>query len=224
MNEFERFLIPVRHGLLMASLALLLGVFWAAYLATHHEQLHSGFEAKESAIQKKEMFNQMQDMRMDGMSLDHMHAPETTTSKHNHGEVGASGAATHKMHSHSGSLAGDAMQRLLRGHIHFMGVGLLAMIMLILVAFSTLKPCWKKLFGWTFGLGALLYPPAWILMGLRTVELGPQAAEASVLWLFGPAVGLLLGSLLMILAVMIVEWSGLKKKPLFSWAFNITSS
>jgi len=220
MNEFERLLMPVRHGLLMAVSALLLGVLWAAYLATHHEQLHSGFEAKESAIQAQGMHERMQDMQMDGMSLDHTHASDVAAGNHDHGSNG-NGATTHKMHSHSGSLAGDAMQRLLRGHIHFMGVGLLAMIMLLLVAFTSLKPCWKKIFGWTFGLGTLLYPPAWILMGLRTVELGPQAAEASVLWLFGPAVGLLLGSLVMILAVMIVDWSGLKKKPLFSWAFNI---
>jgi len=92
--------------------------------------------------------------------------------------------------------------------------------MLILVAMTALKSCWKKIFGWTFGLGALLYPPAWILMGFRTVELGPQGAEASVLWLFGPAVGLLIGSLIALFAVMAMESTGLKEKPLFAWAFE----
>ncbi len=219
MIESGHILGPVRHGLLMAVSALLLGVVWAAYLATNHEQLHSGFAAKEAAIQAKEMHDQMQDMRMDGMSLHHMHAPGMATDNHDHGIAG-NGVAT-QIHSHSGSLAGDAMQRLLRGHIHFMGVGLLAMLMLMFVAFSTLKPCWKRLFGWTFGFGALLYPSAWILMGFRTVELGPQAAEASVLWLFGPAVALLLGSLLLFMAIMLIEWAGLKKKPMFSWIFAI---
>ncbi|MDX8414141.1 MAG: hypothetical protein R8J85_08655 [Mariprofundales bacterium] len=92
--------------------------------------------------------------------------------------------------------------------------------MLLLVASTTLKGCWKMVFGWTFGLGALLYPPAWILMGFRTVELRPQADEASVLWLFGPAVGLLIGSLLARFTVLMLEMSGLNKKNLFAWAFD----
>jgi len=93
-------------------------------------------------------------------------------------------------------------------------------VMLILVASTSLEVLWKKTFGWTFGLGSLLYPPAWILMGFRTVELGPQAAEASVLWLFGPAVGLLIGSLVALFAVMAVECIGLKNSAVFAWAFE----
>jgi ABC-type antimicrobial peptide transport system permease subunit len=57
-------------------------------------------------------------------------------------------------------------------------------------------------------------------MGFRTVEFGPQGAEASVLWLFGPAVGLLIGSLIALFAVMALESVGLKEKPLFAWAFE----
>ena len=100
-----------------------------------------------------------------------------------------------------------------------MGIGMLVIILMIVVASTHLKNTWKTVFGWTFGLGALMYPPAWILMGFRTVELGPQGAEASVMWLFGPAVGLLIGSLIALFAVMVIECIGLKRTRLFSWAF-----
>jgi hypothetical protein len=124
----------------------------------------------------------------------------------------AASHATGGQHSHSGSLAKDAMQRLLRGHIHFMGIGVLAAVLLLITAFTSLKTCWKKVLGWTFGLGALAYPPAWILMGYRTVELGPKAAEASVMWLFGPAVGLLLASMSALFVVLLLEAVGMQHR------------
>jgi hypothetical protein len=226
MNELRKILSPVHHGLMMGILALILGGLWAAYLATHHEQLHGGFEAAESKIKQVQMQADMKEMQagmnMSGMSMEsapHEHAAGSTHANeafaghmHEHG--------AHKQHSHSGSLATDAMQRLLRGHIHFMGIGMLIIVVLIVVAASRLKDCWKGVFGWTFGLGALMYPPAWIVMGFRTVELGPQGAEASIMWLFGPAVALLIGSLIALFAVMLIEFIGLYKSKLFSWAFH----
>ncbi len=218
MNSLRESLLDVYHGLGMALLALILGALWAAYIATHHEQLHGGFEQQESVVKKAEMKHHMQELDMSGMTVGHAHAAGTGSNSH-HDAPGGDETEVHQ-HSHSGSLATDAMQRLLRGHIHFMGIGILAIAMLILVAATTLKSRWKKTFGWTFGLGALLYPPAWILMGFRTVELGPQGAEQSVLWLFGPAVGLIIGSLIALFAVMAIEFMGLKKGRLFSWAFE----
>lgn len=228
MNSFKDALKPVQHGFAMAVLALICGSLWAGYLATHHEQLHGAFEAQETKQQQIQMQHSMQDMNMQGMGMDHAHAEDMTASQssaHEHADGAQSGhhkggQADEMMHSHSGSLAMDAMQRLLRGHIHFMGIGILVIAVLILVASTGLKPCWKKAFAWTFGLGALFYPPAWILMGFRTVELGPQGAEASVLWLFGPAVALLIGSLVALFSVMFIECSGLKEKALFAWAFR----
>ncbi|MDX8407886.1 MAG: hypothetical protein R8L58_05825 [Mariprofundaceae bacterium] len=224
MNSFKEALSPVRHGFAMAVLALIFGALWAAYLATHNEALHGGFEAQEARQQQAQTQSLMKDMDMEGMAHAHAAAHEHAAGdRHGAGaepDHHAGGHAAAGVHSHSGSLAMDAMQRLLRGHIHFMGIGLLVIAVLILVAAGGLKDCWKKVFGWTFGLGALMYPPAWILMGFRTVELGPQAAEASVMWLFGPAVALLLGSLIALFAVMAIESTGLKDKPLFSWAFE----
>jgi len=220
---------PIRHGLLMAVLAMLCGALWAAYIATHHETLHGGFEAQE---QQAHAMHNMDNQEMD-MSMMSMHAEPAG---HHHGAAEAphahaeampqhhhdSGAAGHgkAQHSHSGSLATDAMQRLLRGHIHFMGIGILAAVLLLIVAFTSLKSCWKNVLGWTLGLGALAYPPAWILMGFRTVELGPEAAEASVMWLFGPAVGLLLASISAIFVILLLETLSLQHRiPLLKSCF-----
>ncbi|MBL1351813.1 MAG: hypothetical protein COA61_000520 [Zetaproteobacteria bacterium] len=233
MNELGTALSPVRHGIAMGLLALILGVCWVAYIATHHEKLHGGFEQAEVQIkqthEQKEMKAMQSEMSMDQMDMGkspHSHAAgeaahHDETSGHAHQGQGHGHGEMHQ-HSHSGSLATDAMQRLIRGHIHFMGIGLLVILMLGLVASTSLKPCWKSVFAWTFGLGALMYPPAWILMGFRTVELGPEAAEASVMWLFGPGVALLLGSLIALFCVFMLESCGCKKSNLFSWAFEKT--
>ncbi len=212
----------VRHGLLMAVLALICGALWAAYLATHHEQLHGAFEAQEEKVQQAQMKHLMEDMQMDSIvlneSTNHSHAADAPADSPNHD---AASHATGGQHSHSGSLAKDAMQRLLRGHIHFMGIGVLAAVLLLITVFTSLKTCWKKVLGWTFGLGALAYPPAWILMGFRTVELGPEAAEASMMWLFGPAVGLLLASMSALFVVLLVEAIGLQHRvPLLKEFFS----
>jgi len=219
MNSLRESLAHVYHGLIMALLALIMGALWAAYIATHHEQLHGAFEQQEAVAKKAEMKHLMQELDMSGMTIGHAHAAGTGSHAHHDAAGGGVMEEAHQ-HSHSGSLAKDAMQRLLRGHIHFMGIGIMAIVMLILVSITALKSCWKKAFGWTFGLGALLYPPAWILMGFRTVEFGPQGAEASVLWLFGPAVGLLVGSLLALFIFMAVECIGLKERRLFAWAYE----
>ncbi|GAV20626.1 hypothetical protein MMIC_P1598 [Mariprofundus micogutta] len=204
---------PIRHGLFMAVLALLFGALWAAYMATHHEQLHGAFEAQVEKKQQAEMKHLMEGMDMETMSMDHSHSAGTAVGHHqavtpdyfSDGHDDASGHEAGAQHSHSGSLAKDAMQRLLRGHIHFMGIGVLAAVLLLITAFTSLKNCWKYVLGFTFGIGALAYPPAWILMGFRTVELGPEAAEASVMWLFGPAVALLMASMAAVSVVLLLE-------------------
>jgi len=226
MNTLRKALSPVYHGLAMGLLALILGALWAAYMATHHETLHGGFEASEAAQKNAHM---QADMGMNEMDMGH--TDEANAPSHQHAESAAPHAheAGHghgemHQHSHSGSLAMDAMQRLLRGHIHFMGIGMLILIVLFVVASTTLKDTWKSVLGWTLGLGALMYPPSWILMGFRTVNMGPEGAEASVMWLFGPAVALLIGSLIAVFTVMLLEFTGLKKTALFSWAFESSSS
>jgi len=211
---------PVRHGLILSTLALILGALWAAYLAVNHERLHSGFEKQEAALKRAYRQQNAPDMaammlgvlpqtilRAEAHGNETHPSPRTGHADHEHVQ-----AAPGQQHTHSGSLATDAMRRLLRGHIHWMGLGTLSAVLLLITAFTSLKDGWKKLLGWTFGIGTLAYPPAWILMGFRTVELGPEAAEASVMWLFAPAVGLLLASMTAVLFVLITELLGLNNR------------
>jgi len=222
MNSIKESISHVQHGLAIAVLALMLGALWAGYLATHHEQLHGAFEAQEEKIQQIQMQHLMEDMSMNNINTLHDH-PVGTPADHSHAAAHSHAEGGHSIggqHSHSGSLSMDAMQRLLRGHIHFMGIGILIAVLLLIVAFTSLKSCWKKVLGWTFGLGALAYPPAWIVMGFRTVEMGPQAAEASIMWLFGPAVALLLASMAALFGVLIIEIMKWHDKKLFQFLFD----
>jgi len=224
MNNMKESIADVQHGLLMAILAILLGTMWVIYMATHHEQLHGGFEYQEAQLKQVQMQHLMQELNMDHLSSVHDHSVEAE-SGHHHGVSQTGGESHHAaghQHSHSGSLAMDAMQRLLRGHIHFMGIGTLVAVLLLIVAFTSLKPGWKKLLGWTFGIGALAYPPAWIMMGFRTVEMGPEAAEASVMWLFGPAVVLLLASMFVLFVVLALEVTKLNRRKFFRCLFEIS--
>lgn len=219
---------PIRHGLVMGMMALIFGALWAAYIATHHQQLHGAFEAEQQAIQAASMDTMIADLsmlEMAEMPAEHAHDANTQPNHHaladgdGHNQHADAGHGAEAQHSHTGSLANDAMQRLLRGHIHAMGLGTLVCVLLLIVALTSIKDGWKKLFGVTFGLGAVLYPPAWVIMGFRTVELGPEAAEASIMWLFGPAVALILGSMLALLCILLFEMMGWHKKGLFKRFF-----
>ncbi len=218
---------PIRHGLLLSMTAIVLGILWATYLVAHHEQLHGGFEKQEAALKAKEMRQMdMKDMSL-GMLTDQLipqahahgdeaHEEEHTIAGHNDGQH----EAKHQ-HSHSGSLAMDAMQRLLRAHIHWMGLGILSAVMLLITAFTSLKTGWKKTLGWTFGIGTLVYPVAWIVMGFRTVVMGPDVAEASIIWLFGPSAGLLLVSLIAVFSAFLLEMTGWHTKAVFPLFFEV---
>ncbi|MDX8380898.1 MAG: hypothetical protein R8M14_02160 [Ghiorsea sp.] len=221
----------VRYGLILGVFSLILGSSWAVYMATHHEQLHGGFEAQaakqQQAHAKADMETMMQDMGMGDMLMGEAtsgthshHDSANETEPHQHQESAGHAHQAGHQHSHSGSLATDAMQRLVRGHIHAMGLGVLVCVLLLVVALTSLKDVWKKTLGWSFGLGAVLYPPAWIIMGFRTVELGPEAAEVSIMWLFGPAVGLLFGSMVALLIALMVEAMDCQRHKVFSFLFQ----
>jgi len=227
-NIMSDLISPVRHGLFLAVTALIFGIMWAGYLATNHEQLHGGFE-KQEAARKAGKTQQRQGMDMQGMSISvvgdilirqaYAHGHDEAPHANPGGHVDAHSEAEHQ-HSHSGSLAKDAMERLMRGHIHWMGLGILSAVMLLIVTFTSLKTGWKKTLGWTFGIGTVAYPVAWILMGFRTVTMGPEVAEASVMWLFGPAAGLVLASLIAVFGILLLEMTGWHKNTVFSRFFE----
>ena len=85
-----------------------------------------------------------------------------------------------------------AHTRLKRGHLHAMGLGLLAIAISFIFAFTTAPDRIKTAASILTGLGGLIYPFAWIVMGYRTPGLGPNAAEASVTIIAGPGIALVL--------------------------------
>lgn len=97
---------------------------------------------------------------------------------------------------HDDPLTELAHTRLTRGHIHAMGLGLVALVISLLYSFLTVAEDKNKLiFTGAIGLGAFIYPFSWIIMGFRTTALGAEKAELSVMFIVGPAVLLVLTGL-----------------------------
>ncbi|MBI3399298.1 MAG: hypothetical protein HY026_08755 [Deltaproteobacteria bacterium] len=82
--------------------------------------------------------------------------------------------------------------RLRRGHVHAMGLGLVTIAISIVLAFTTAPDRVKIIAPILTGLGGLIYPFAWIVMGYRTPLFGPDAAEASVTVIAAPGIALVL--------------------------------
>ncbi|MBI5467858.1 MAG: hypothetical protein HY891_01890, partial [Deltaproteobacteria bacterium] len=95
-------------------------------------------------------------------------------------------------HEHDNPLMGLAHTRLVRGHLHAMGLGLATVLISLVLAFSSASARVKTIASVLTGLGGIIYPFAWIVMGYMTPALGPEAAEASAVFIAGPGVGLVL--------------------------------
>jgi len=74
-----------------------------------------------------------------------------------------------------------AHERLAKGHVHAMGLGIMSIAVSMLLALIPASPRSKTFAAACVGTGGLFYPLAWILMGMRTTALGSAGAEASVL-------------------------------------------
>lgn len=183
---------PVLPGLLLGILGLLFGISWAFYISLNHESIHRVFnESAKAAIAGKFVINSAQ-------GHDH--------SAHSHG--GSSGshdmadhaggaaapadsisAAPHTdAHGHDSAFMEAAHERLTRGHLHAMGLGILTISVSVVIAFLTAPSMIKTLASVCMGMGGLLYPLAWILMGYRTPALGIDGAHASVVPIAGLSV------------------------------------
>ena len=111
-----------------------------------------------------------------------------------HGEE-SGGEGVEGVGHHNDPLSELAHLRLMRGHVHWMGLGLVTLAVsaiLVLIGGSAILLRTSSLLT---GLGSVLYPISWILMGLRTSKVGPALAEASVSVIVGPALILVLGGI-----------------------------
>lgn len=98
-----------------------------------------------------------------------------------------------------------AHERLTKGHVHAMGLGILSIAVSMLLALLPASPRSKTFAAACVGTGGLFYPLAWILMGMRTTALGSAGAEASVLPMVGLSV-ILVGLGLLLALVYTARW------------------
>ncbi len=183
---------PVKIGLFFGLLNLLFGIFWVAYITVNHEAIHNDLAAREKAVilatptlspPKAEMPLPSQEHGAKGHAHD----------KGAHHEVKERSA---ERDPHGSALAAQAHERLVRGHIHAMGLGLVTIAVSLILAFVAAGTGFTALGSVSAGVGGFLYPFAWIIMGYRTVTLGAAAAAESVLPITALSVALVATGLL----------------------------
>ena len=188
---------PVRPGILIGLIGILFGISWAFWLVLGHEKIHSSLEASRAAVQQpvEEAGRPAAENRI--KSVKHLHSDGE---EHMHVKKEAAAQENPPQHAH-GAGHDDALMelahtRLMRGHLHAMGLGLGAIIISLVLSFTSAQAWIKTAASVSAGIGGLIYPLAWIFMGYRTPSLGPELAEASVTLITGPGVALFVAGVL----------------------------
>lgn len=113
-----------------------------------------------------------QDMMSEGQ-----HMMQTGEEKHQHDEG-----------MHDNPIMELAHKRLVRGHLHLMGLGLVSVVLSLILGFTSAPPTFKTIASVFTGIGGIIYPAAWIVMGYMTPRLGADAAETYATVIAGPGV------------------------------------
>lgn len=163
----ELMIKPVRFGILIGLLGLVFGIGWAFWLVLGHERIHRSLE--KSLVERKEV-------HMDMMS-EGQHMMQTGEDKHQHGKG-----------MHDSPIMELAHKRLVRGHLHLMGLGLVSVVVSLILGFTSAPSFFKTITSVLTGIGGIVYPAAWIVMGYMTPRLGAAGAEAYVIVIAGPGV------------------------------------
>lgn len=106
---------------------------------------------------------------------------------------------------HSSPDMATAHERLTKGHVHAMGLGILSIAVSLLLAFIPASSRVKTFAAACVGTGGLFYPLAWILMGMRTTAMGAAGAQESVLPMVGLSV-ILVGLGLLLAFIYTLKW------------------
>lgn len=192
MNEIIK---PVCYGILVGLFGLVFGICWAFYLVLGHERIHKSLE--ERAVKSQERHSLIQLLEPATANAhsgegheEHMSGMQDMGGENQHGATKE--MATHSMDEHDNPVMAMAHQRLTRGHIHSMGLGLVTIVIALILAFTSAPGKIKIIAPVLTGIGGLIYPFAWIVMGYRTPSLGPGPAEVSVTMIAGPGIALVL--------------------------------
>lgn len=189
----------VRFGLLIGFFGLVFGIGWAFWLVLGHEGIHQSLEERAAVAAGKNVREDTgpADVRSQtgAPSTQQGHSHKGGARGHGVPESGAEamgheGVSPHFTGAHDNPVIELSHIRLTRGHLHAMGLGLVTLAVSLTLAFTTAGGIIKTSVSTLTGIGRLIYPFAWIVMGYRTPSLGPEAAEASVLYIAGPGVAL----------------------------------
>lgn len=181
---------PVSIGLVLGTIGLFFGIFWAMYLVVNHENIHKALSdgARES-FRQNFVINEAPSQGHDG------HGGHEAHSSHGHSHSTPADTAAQKVNGHEGHddpAMEAAHERLTRGHLHAMGLGTITILFSLLLSFLDAPPKLKTIASACIGTGGLFYPLAWIVMGYRTAALGIDAAQESVMPIVAVSVPLVL--------------------------------
>jgi len=194
----QQTLRPVSIGLFLGLCTILFGIFWAMYLTVKHEQIHASLEERGRAA----LAGKFVIAPPAGAGRVHAHKADAKD-----GEEKAAGGMDHGKtdtgNHHGGDLTKEAHERLTRGHIHAMGLGILSITLSVALSFLNMPARMKTLSSACIGVGGLFYPFAWIIMGFRTTALGAEAAAQSVLPIVVLSVFLVIAAILLTLVYLI---------------------
>ena len=76
--------------------------------------------------------------------------------------------------------ASGAWKYLKRAHMHYMGLGAVAMALCIFIGLSPVADKFKTVVSTAVGFGAFVYPLFWTLVSCKTAEVGKHAAKESM--------------------------------------------
>lgn len=213
----ELIIKPVRYGILIGLLGLVFGIGWAFWLVLGHERIHKSLEKSlverkevHSLIDILEPDNARANTNAKGVHNEHSHGQssnnedthqheqeEKPLQKDEHMDMMSEGQHMMKTgednHQHSEGMHDNpimelAHKRLVRGHLHLMGLGLVSVVVSLILGFTSAPPLFKTVASVLTGIGGIVYPAAWIVMGYMTPRLGAAGAEAYVTVIAGPGV------------------------------------
>ncbi len=191
---------PVRYGMLIGLLGLVFGMGWAIWLVVGHERIHKSFEIR---MLEGAWYNSAQPLAPGDV---HAHGDEEkppteeSSMRHDGMPVDEEGSHQHETREpkphfeggHENPIMEISHTRLRWAHIHYMGLGLLTLILSVVLAFTSASARIQGITSVLTGLGGVIYPFAWIVMGYRTPSLGANAAMISAAAIAGPGIALVL--------------------------------
>lgn len=205
---------PVSIGLILGIVGLIFGILWAMYIVVGHEAIHDRLNRSMAAVPESTAVHEPVSVEAvhheemaakdgQGVSGHHSHRSSVSAKGHSHGPTAADLNRAVSISGHDSPVMEAAHERLTRGHLHAMGLGTIAVVISLVLAFSG-GPNWiKTIASASVGAGGLIYPFSWIVMGYRTPLLGIEGAHESVFMLVAASAPLVLGGLFLTLVLVL---------------------